>query len=331
MNKTLTITIPSYNAEAYLHKGIKTMLNTEADPDIEILIIDDGSTDKTAEIADEYEKEYPDIVKAVHKENGGHGSTINKGIELARGRYFYLVDADDWVITENLIRLVRFLKQTDSDLVLTHADLVDNNQKKIGSETVKGIPAGKTIDIDTYYPQIPNIEMHNYCIKTEILRQHDIRCHEHHFYVDNEYTCYPLPYIRTVVYLDMPVYQYLIGRIGQSVSIKRRQELIGQYYDIIEYLYEYYKTKNEGMSEACRDYFLRKIAYFVTGVYSTLMSYNQKEKKEELKKFDKCLKEAKPEVYAKNGNLCVKLLRLTNFGTYWFFAAVYRIVNGIRD
>ena len=94
--KLLTITVPCYNSEKYMRKCIDSLL--PGGEDVEILIVDDGSTDKTAEIADEYAEKYPTIVKAIHKENGGHGSGVNTGIEKASGLFFKVVDSDDWVL-----------------------------------------------------------------------------------------------------------------------------------------------------------------------------------------------------------------------------------------
>ena len=93
--KYITFTVPSYNSESYMRRCIDSLL--VGGEDVEILIIDDGSTDKTGAIADEYEMLYPNIVKAVHKPNGGHGSGVNKGLELAQGIYYKVVDSDDWL------------------------------------------------------------------------------------------------------------------------------------------------------------------------------------------------------------------------------------------
>ena len=93
--KLLTITIPSYNSEAYMRNCIESLL--PGGEDVEILVVDDGSGDRTGEIADEYEKRYPGIVRAIHQENGGHGAAVNTGLEHASGLYFKVVDSDDWV------------------------------------------------------------------------------------------------------------------------------------------------------------------------------------------------------------------------------------------
>ena len=94
--KLLSIAIPCYNSENYMRKCIDSLLI--GGEDVEIIIVDDGSTrDRTAEIADEYAAQFPTIVKAVHKTNGGHGSAVNAGIANATGLYFKVVDSDDWV------------------------------------------------------------------------------------------------------------------------------------------------------------------------------------------------------------------------------------------
>ena len=93
--KLLSVAIPCYNSEGYMSKCIESLL--VGGEDVEILIVDDGSKDKTAEIADEYAKKYPTICKAIHKPNGGHGSAVNAGLEAATGLFFKVVDSDDWV------------------------------------------------------------------------------------------------------------------------------------------------------------------------------------------------------------------------------------------
>ena len=101
MGKILSITIPSYNVEKYIDKCVQSMLVDSILDDIEILIVNDGSKDSTPEIAKGYVEKYPQTVRLIDKENGGHGSTINAGIREATGKYFKVVDGDDWLNTEN--------------------------------------------------------------------------------------------------------------------------------------------------------------------------------------------------------------------------------------
>lgn len=109
MEKILTVTIPSYNVEKYLRQTLDSFLAEEILEEIEVLIVDDGSKDGTAAIGKEYEKNYPGTFRVISKENGGHGSTINRGIQEAKGQYFKVVDGDDWVNTGDFIKLVKAL------------------------------------------------------------------------------------------------------------------------------------------------------------------------------------------------------------------------------
>ena len=107
--KLLSVTIPCYNSAAYMRKAIESAL--AGGDDIEILVINDGSSDDTPEIAAEYSRRYPGIVHAINKENGGHGSAVNVGIQQARGLYFKVVDSDDWVSQSAYIQILDKLKE----------------------------------------------------------------------------------------------------------------------------------------------------------------------------------------------------------------------------
>ena len=114
LNKILTVSIAAYNVEAYIKENLESILASEAREDIEVLVVDDGGKDHTLEIAQTYEKKYPGIVYAVHKENGGYGSVQNYSIQHAAGEYFKILDGDDWVNAEGLTRLVNYLKAHDT-------------------------------------------------------------------------------------------------------------------------------------------------------------------------------------------------------------------------
>ena len=118
MDKLLTVVIPAYNIEKYEEQCLSSFVKPKALPEIEVLVVNDGSSDRTVEIAEKYVQKYPDIFRVINKENGGHGSTINRGIEEARGTYFKVVDGDDWVDGAAFGKLVRFLHTAKSDFIV---------------------------------------------------------------------------------------------------------------------------------------------------------------------------------------------------------------------
>ncbi len=217
MEKVLTITIPSYNVEKYLNQTLDSFIQEEILEDIEVLIVDDGSKDRTPLIGKEYEKKYPGTFRVISKENGGHGSTINRGILEARGRYFKVVDGDDWVNTGDFGKMVKALKTCEADYVVTNYYEVND---KTGEKTPKDYKelSGKKIWKFEEAAAVTQLSMHSLVIKTEILKNNHIRLDEHCFYVDVEYILYPVPYVKTVQYLDLYVYMYRLAVMTQSVS-----------------------------------------------------------------------------------------------------------------
>lgn len=239
MEKTLTVTIPSYNVEKYLPEIIPTFLAPEILGEIEILIVNDGSKDRTAEIAGQFEKDYPNTIRLVDKENGGHGSTINKGIELAQGKYFKVVDGDDWVDTEQFVRYVKRLKELDQDIVLTPFNRVNIDSGEIEKKTLSGISFDTEYSVSTLLGLLgESYQMHSTTFKTSVLKQ--IRpIDEHCFYVDQEYIVFPLPYAKTAVCLDFTIYQYRVGNNEQSVSMQSLQRNREMHFRVIRTLLEY--------------------------------------------------------------------------------------------
>ena len=221
--KLLSITVPCYNSQEYMRKCVDSLLAGGAD--VEILIVDDGSTDDTGAIADEYAEKYPDIVRAIHQENGGHGQAVNTGLAHAKGLYFKVVDSDDWVnqeayqvvlsTLEELIRGPQTLGMLISNFVYEKQGA---SRKKVmqyrkcfpkneifGWNQVKHMHTGKYI------------LMHSVIYRTELLKSCGLRLPGHTFYVDNLFVFEPLPYVTTLYYLDVNFYRYFIGREDQSV------------------------------------------------------------------------------------------------------------------
>ena len=222
--KLLSVAIPSYNSEAYMRKCIDSLL--VGGEDVEILIVDDGSTDRTGAIADEYEKNYPSIVKAVHKENGGHGSAVNAGLEHASGLYFKVVDSDDWVKESayfKILEVLRDITEGDSTLDMLISNFVYEKEGETKHKVMKyrhALPQDKifTWSEVKHFHKGQYILMHSVIFRTRLLRECGLKLPEHTFYVDNIFVFEPLPFVRNMYYLDVNFYRYYIGREGQSVN-----------------------------------------------------------------------------------------------------------------
>ena len=222
--KLLTITVPSYNSEAYLDRCMATLL--PGGDEVEILIVDDGSTDRTAEIADEYERKYPNIVRAIHKENGGHGDAVTTGIRNATGLFFKVVDSDDSLAPEAYKQVLDFLRRIvkkNHELDMLISNFVYDKQ---GAHHKKVMSYHNVLPKDKYFTWqdvghfrvAQYILMHSVIYRTELLRECGLKLPKHTFYVDNIFIFNPLPYVKRMYYTDVVFYHYFIGRDDQSVN-----------------------------------------------------------------------------------------------------------------
>ena len=222
--KLLSITVPCYNSQNYMKNCVDSLL--EGGNLVEILIVDDGSRDDTAKIADEYAAKYPGIVKAIHQENGGHGEAVNTGLKNATGLYFKVVDSDDWVNKEAYHAILdKLLEITGGPQTL---DMMISNfvYEKQGAKRKK------VMRYKNYMPQneiftwkemgrMPvgkYILMHSVIYRTGLLRDCGLVLPKHTFYVDNLFVYQPLPHVQTMYYMDVNFYRYFIGRDDQSVN-----------------------------------------------------------------------------------------------------------------
>lgn len=220
--KLLTVTIPCYNSQEYMEKCIKSLL--PGGSRVQIVIIDDGSKDATGEIADRYAAQYPDIVTVVHQPNGGHGEGINQGLKHAQGKYFKVVDSDDWVsgdFNRFLDTLEACEKSGGVDLFVTNYYYEHADGK--GNRSICYANALPEDQIFTWADTKPFklhqlLTIHSCTFRTELLRNHTKELPKHVFYEDNLMVYQGLPYVRRMYYLNADLYRYYIGREGQSVQ-----------------------------------------------------------------------------------------------------------------
>ena len=222
--KLLTVTVPCYNSEAYMEKCVDSLV--AGGERVEVIIIDDGSKDRTAEIADAYAEKYPTIVRVIHQENGGHGEGINQGLIHATGKYFKVVDSDD-VMSEDFPAFLDKLEECEAnggiDLMVTnyyyvHTDGVGDRSIKYGN----ALPAGRIIGWgDTHrFAMHQLITIHSATFRTELMRVASEPLPKHVFYEDNLMVFRTLPHVKRLYYMDVDLYRYWIGRPDQSVQAK---------------------------------------------------------------------------------------------------------------
>lgn len=222
--KLLSIAIPSYNSQDYLHHAVESLL--PGGDEVEILIVNDGSKDGTAAIADDFERRYPGIVRAIHKENGGHGDAVMTGLQNATGLYFKVVDSDDWVDAEAYPRILDALRahaareeQIDllvSNYVYDKVGVAHKHVVRYGN----ALPEGRVLaweDVGRF--RIGQyILMHSAIYRTQMLRDCGLSLPKHTFYVDNLYVYVPMTHVNRLLYLNVDFYHYFIGRDDQSVQ-----------------------------------------------------------------------------------------------------------------
>ena len=235
--KLITFAIPCYNSADYMEKCIDSLL--KAGNDAEILIVNDGSTkDNTAEIADRYQEQYPEICRAIHKENGGHGDAVNTGIKNATGKYYKVVDSDDWLEESALNKVMDVIrsfegKEEDPDAIIanyvyehtyTNTQRVVHYRNKLPVNRIFDFEETKKFGVGQF------LAMHSVIYKTQVLKDINLELPKHTFYVDNIFVYTPLPFIKKFYYVDVDLYRYFIGRDDQSVNevnqIKRNDQML---------------------------------------------------------------------------------------------------------
>ena len=291
--KYITFAIPCYNSEAYMEKAINSIL--PAGEDVEILIVNDGSTDKTKKIGKQYAERFPSIVKVINKENGGHGDAVNSGLSHASGKYFKVVDSDDWVDEDSLMKLLEVIRGFVREG--SEVDMIVSNYvyEKAGMEHKKIIHYRNVLpqneifrwdDIGSFHLD-QYILMHSVMYRTEMLKLCQLKLPKHTFYVDNIYVYYPLPHVRLLCYLDVDFYRYFIGREDQSVNEKIMISRVDQQIYVTKSMISMYDLRLIG-SKKLRKYMINYLAIMLT--VSSILCIRSKnaenlQKKKELWKY----------------------------------------------
>lgn len=300
--KILSVAIPCYNSESYMRNCIESLLL--GGDDVEIIIVNDGSKDTTAAIANEYALKYPNIVKAVHQENGGHGEAVNTGLANSTGMFFKVVDSDDWVNKEAYLKILDKLKEiinSGKNLDMLIANYV---YEKVGAKHKKVIAYRNVLPIDEFFTwedigrfRVDQyILMHSVIYRTELLKQCGFKLPKHTFYVDNIFVFQPLPFVKDMYYMDVNFYRYFIGREDQSVNEKVMISRIDQQIRVTKIMIDYFDYKKVS-SKKCQKYMVRYLDIMMTVSSIMLILSETDENYEKKKELWRYLKNANKKLY----------------------------------
>lgn len=290
-SKILSIAIPCYNSAAYMEKCINSLLI--GGEDVEIIIVNDGSTkDNTAEIADRYAAKYPSIIKAIHQENGGHGEAVNTGLRNATGTFFKVVDSDDWVnevAYKKLLSTIKYMISNNTELDLLISNYV---YEKEGAKRKKVVSYRNALPVEElfswnevgHFRIAQYILMHSVIYRTQLLKDCALELPKHTFYVDNIFVFNPLPYVKTMYYVDVNFYRYYIGRSDQSVNEKVMISRVDQQIRVNKIMIDKF-CEIQPENKHCRRYMLNylKIMMVISSVMLLLSETEENfQKKKEL-------------------------------------------------
>lgn len=286
--KYISFAIPCYNSAEYMSRAIESILI--GGEDVEILIVNDGSKDDTLKIAKEYETQYPTIVKAIDKENGGHGDAVNAGLRNASGKYFKVVDSDDWVEEQSLKKILELMhgwEEHDMEVDMLVSNYV---YEKVGAKHKKVIHYRDVLPQNEifswkeagHFGISQYILMHSVIYRTELLKLNQLELPKHTFYVDNIYVYYPLPYVKKIYYLDVNFYRYYIGREDQSVNERVMIGRLDQQIFVTKTMIDMYQMK-QIPNKKLRNYMINYLAIMMT-VSSILCIRSKKDENLEKKK-----------------------------------------------
>lgn len=311
-NKVLTVSVAAYNVEKYLSEALESCLVSNMSS-LEVIVVNDGSSDNTLEVAQHYAILFPDSIKVIDKQNGGYGSTINASLEVASGKYFRYLDGDDCF---------------DSDALKQYLDLLEgSNEDAVYTPFIRFYESGEPSDFDdelveyqegVYSPSVFGNSVHigacSLAFKTDLLRKGHFSMTGNCFYTDVEYACLPFLHVQSILVSKIPLYRYRIGRAGQSVSIEGIERHCADLVRVCSRLFKSVDRDVLATNQYYRNYLIQECgtAYaFLTMVPPSV------ERKACLRQFDRLLRND-ASIYSAVGKRCnrARFLRMTAFTTY---------------
>ena len=295
-DKILTISVAAYNLENLIEQNLESFAKCKNKDLLEVIITDDGSKDKTADVVQKYVDKYPDTFKLIKQKNAGAGSTVNSGLRNATGKFFKMIDGDDWVVSENLDILLEKLKISNADMVLTNIQVYNEELKRITSYEKTTVSPGTDIEFKNVCKDL-HLDMHYVAYRTAILKDNNIVL-DNGYYTDTEYLLLPVPFINKIDAYDLDIYIYRIARAGQSVSIESRQKHIDMHDLVLKRLIKYYEENNNELNNNSKLYMANRIAGMEDLQLGTILSFkDDKDKKQKIRNYNEEIKNLSPDIY----------------------------------
>lgn len=321
MQKVLSISVAAYNVSKTLRETLDAFIASGTLDKIEVIIVDDGSEDDTAKLAQQYVEQYPHAFRLISKENGGWGSTVNKGLCEAQGKYFRQVDGDDYYNPQNLPAYIEALEHCDADMVITpYVSYDDTTGEILSHENCNpGCEIGKVVplaEVNTFAPF-----MHSIAVKTSCI-QGKIAITEHCFYTDTEFVLKACNHVKTVAFLDMEIYCYRRASVGQSMSLAGMEKHYAEQTRVIRILLDY--MASDVANPAVQKIYDSLLLGTCCWQYLVLLYIKpNRQHKKDLVAYDKMIREKAPEYYDKIGSRVIDVLRKTHFFGY-SLVAIYK-------
>lgn len=324
MEKILSVSIASYNVEKFLDKTLASCLVPEIMDKLEIIVVNDGSRDGTADVARKYTEKWPDTFLLINKENGGYGSTVNAGIRAATGRYFRLLDGDDWFDRDGLRAFISVLEEADEDMVIARFRRVFESD----GHTEERDEGGNIPFVTGRFDQLPDnawFTMHAITYRTSLLRENGVTITEHCFYTDQEYDLLPLRWVTTVRIAPVTVYCYRIGRDEQSVSLAGLEKHYSEQTLVLKKLYGVYADVHQKRTRKDRyiyQYFVKRTRFQIR---TYLVISRSERHRRELMEFMDYLRTSQPHIYSELLQ-CSRFVRLLVWSRYRAYGLLHRVM-----
>lgn len=304
MEKQISIIIPTYNMEKYIGKCLDSLLIPEFDR-VEVLVVNDGSKDRSSEIAHSYADRYPGSIRVIDKANGNYGSCINAALSLCTGRYVKILDADDTFDTQAFSKFVGLLESADADAVVTPYFNIDGS----GKITRKDSPDFPDIELYRTYSTdlvderalVKASAMHRLTYRCDIFTRFDYHQTEGVSYTDNQWDKIPLAFANSIYFTDIYLYKYLLGREGQTMDPIQRAKSLAHIIKVGEDMIETFDKKCAGAT--LHEFLHKRILLYAMGPFYSAMDSSTEENMKLLKDYDEYLEKHSNNFYTELDNM----------------------------